>query len=145
MSLWVIWGKKANVDNLHYTTTMFGWSVSQLAWLAVLYPLTALVIKDVSITRLSISAFNSHWWQFLIFAFISGVVPYFFLHRGFDRLQASVAGIILLLEPVSSALLAAWIFGQQIGVYVLIGGAFILAANIWAIYSEKQQLKPAIF
>lgn len=144
MSLWIIWAKKANLDNLHFTTTMFGWSLSQLLWLIVLYPLTALVIKDQSIVGLSLNSFSHYWFLFLLFALVSGVIPYFFLHRGLDKLQASVAGIILLLEPVSSAVLASVFFNQQIGIYILIGGALILTANIWAIYSEKSPATPDI-
>lgn len=137
MALWVIWAKKANLDNQHYTTTMMGWSSFQLIWLIVLYPLTALAIKEPSIIRLSASSFASYWFYFLAFALISGIVPYLFLHKGLDKIQASVAGIILLLEPVSSAILAIILFGQLISIFIAIGGVLILIANLWAIFSES--------
>jgi DME family drug/metabolite transporter len=65
----------------------------------------------------------------LVFGFIAGVIPHLLFYRGMQKIHASTAGIMLLLEPVGATLLAAILFSQPIGLNILSGGGLILLSN----------------
>ncbi|MGB7292407.1 MAG: EamA family transporter [Thermodesulfobacteriota bacterium] len=73
----------------------------------------------------------------LIYASIGGVIPHLLLYRGFKKIEASVAGILLLLEPISASILAALFFDQPIGLYIICGGALILLSNYFVTRSRS--------
>jgi drug/metabolite transporter (DMT)-like permease len=71
----------------------------------------------------------------VIYAAIGGVIPHLLFYRGFKKIEASVAGILLLLEPISASILAALFFDQPIGPDIILGGALILLSNYFVIRS----------
>ncbi|MFI5322108.1 MAG: DMT family transporter [Thermodesulfobacteriota bacterium] len=143
LSLWVILGRKSALLNQHYITTTFGWSGFASLWLLILLPLFDLLVQDKQLANLSLGLTRSNWIYLAAFALLGGAVPHLLFYRSLERISASVAGIILLLEPVSATVIA-WIFlSQRIGLYILFGGIFILLANYLVISSERNQ-PPAI-
>ena len=64
-----------------------------------------------------------------MYGLIAGVIPYSLFYKGVEKIEASVAGVILLLEPVSATILAAILFGQPITLNILLGGVLILLSN----------------
>ena len=137
LSLWIIWGRKSGINDQHYLTTTIGWSGFSVIWLLLLWPITALFIQEPSIIELSLHSLADHWVNFLIFGFVAGVIPHLLFYRGMEKVEASVAGIILLLEPVSATLLAKMIFNQPIGLDVIWGGGLILLSNYLVIRDSK--------
>ena len=129
LSLWVIWGRKSGINKQHYLTTTIGWSGFSAIWLILLWPIVNLFIDKPSIIQLSAELPLQYWPQFLAFGFIAGVVPHLLFYRGIQKIHASIAGIILLLEPVSATVLAAIIFSQPIGLNIISGGGLILLSN----------------
>jgi DME family drug/metabolite transporter len=78
-----------------------------------------------------------------LFSLISFLIPHFFYFVGVKEIPASTAGIILLLEPLAGAILAALFLSQAITINVFIGGLFILAANYLVIkYEPNQEILP---
>ncbi|MDG6994927.1 MAG: EamA family transporter [Nitrososphaerota archaeon] len=53
-----------------------------------------------------------------------------------NTVQSVQAGVILLLEPVSAAVLSALLLISNLGIFQLIGGALILLSNYFVIKSE---------
>ncbi len=137
LSLWIIWGRKSGINTQHYLTTTIGWSGFSVIWLLLLWPITALFIQEPSIVELSLHSLANHWVNFLIFGLVAGVIPHLLFYRGMKNVQASIAGIILLLEPVSATLLAKITFDQPIGLNVLWGGCLILLSNYLVIRESK--------
>lgn len=132
ISLWVIWGRKSGISKQHYLVTTSAWSGFSSAWLLVLWPvLTQLSTSEIF--RLSFRSFSEHWSQLMLFALIAGVLPGLLLFRGLQNVSASSAGILLLLEPVSSTILAVVLFAQRINEFIMAGGILILIANILVI------------
>jgi len=129
LSVWVILGKKSAIYKQHYITTTFGVSGFAVFWLLVSWPLMSLFISDPNLVSLSLSFSGDSGLYFFLFSLIGGVFPYMFFYRGVQGVSAAVAGIILLLEPVSATLLARIFFSQEIGFYTLVGGVFILLSN----------------
>ena len=139
LSLWVILGKKSAMLDLHYVTTTFGWSGFASVWLLLLLPLADIFIADKGLLRLSVGLPAADWIYLVAFAVLGGALPHLLFYRSLEKVSASVAGIILLLEPVSATILAWLFFSQKIGVYVLAGGVFILISNYLVIRSERTE------
>lgn len=129
VSLWVVWGRKSGINEQHFVTTTIGWGGFTALWLVVLWPVLNRLVADPAVTRLSADFPVSHWAYLLLFAIAGGIIPSFCFFKGLRVVDASVAGIILLLEPVSAAFLAAILFGESLSVTTLIGGALILLSN----------------
>jgi drug/metabolite transporter (DMT)-like permease len=129
LSLWIIWGRKSGINKQHHITAMAGWMGFTVIWLLLLWPISNLFIPESNIVRLSVN-FPLHYWLYLIvYALLAHLFPYLFFYKGVEKVQASVAGVIMLLEPVSATILAAILFIQPIGFNVLCGGALILFSN----------------
>jgi drug/metabolite transporter (DMT)-like permease len=52
------------------------------------------------------------------------------------KVPSSEAGVILLLEPVSGALLAAFFLHQPLTLNILLGGGLILFSNYLVVYKD---------
>lgn len=137
ISLWVIWGRKSGISNKHYITTTFGWGAFTTLWLILLWPILYVLVDQNAVTRLSANFPPKYWAGLFLFAIIGGIVPSFCFFKGLRVVPASVAGIILLLEPVSAALLAAIVFGQALDGATVLGGALILISN-YVVSGESQ-------
>lgn len=137
LSLWVILGKRSAMLDQHYITTTFGWSGFASVWLLLLLPVMDLLIADKGLLRLSLGLPWADWAYLAAFSVLGGALPHLLFYRSLERLSASVAGIVLLLEPVSATIIAWVFFSQKIGLYLLIGGAFILFSNYLIIRNER--------
>ncbi|VVB81981.1 EamA-like transporter family protein [uncultured archaeon] len=133
LSLWIIWGRKSGISEQHFLTTTLGWAGFSAVWLLVLWPFVSFFIRDPAITRLSVGIQASYWAYFLVYAIISALIPSFLFYKGVEKIDASIAGILMLMEPVSATLLAAIFFAEPLGYNVLVGGALILFSNYLAI------------
>lgn len=132
----VIYGRKCGVRKYHFITTMTGYIIFTLFFLAVSYPLMALFTKNPSITGLSLHLPAMMWLYLFAFALVSSLIPYALFFKGVQKVPASTAGIILLLEPVSASILAALFLQQSLSLNILFGGALILVSNYLAIRKE---------
>lgn len=128
LSLWVILGRKSGINKQHYITTTFGYAFFSTIWLWLLLPISSLFIQN-SMTRISFSFPVYYWFYVIFFAFLWGIISHPFFYAGVKRVPASIAGVILLLEPVSASLLAALLFGQEITSNIIFGGILILLSN----------------
>jgi drug/metabolite transporter (DMT)-like permease len=143
VSLWVIWGRKSSIGEHHFITTTFGWGGFTSLWLLVMWPVLNRLVSDPTITRLSANFSIRYWVYLLLFAIAGGIVPSFCFFKGLRIIDASVAGIILLLEPVSAALLAALIFGQSLSATTVAGGALILLSNYLVVGATAHETSAA--
>jgi drug/metabolite transporter, DME family len=139
LSLWVILGKRSAMLDQHYITTTFGWSGFASLWLLLLLPLFSRLVSDKGLVNLSLSLTRANWIYLAAFALLGGAIPHLLFYRSLERISASVAGIILLLEPVSATVIAWILLSQRIGLYILLGGVFILLSNYLVIRSERNQ------
>jgi drug/metabolite transporter (DMT)-like permease len=130
LSLWVILGRKSGLREQHFVTTTFGYSFFSSCWLIALYPVVSLFLKNPTFVSLSFGSYVEYWWAVLIFALVVNITPHFLAFFGLKRVDASTAGILLLLEPVSAALVAYLLFDQLLTTNIWIGGFLILAGNI---------------
>jgi drug/metabolite transporter (DMT)-like permease len=108
-------------------------------FLLILQPIVSIFISDPLKTSLSLGLPGKIWIYLLGFALISNVIPHVSYYHGVKEIRASTAGIILLLEPISGAILAALFLSQPITSNIIVGGLLILLANYLVIRAE---LKP---
>jgi len=93
-------------------------------------------MSDPIYTNLSFNLSGTIWLYILGFAIFANIIPHLFYYAGTLKVQSSIAGIILLLEPVSATLLAAIFLGQMLTWNIFIGGIFVLTAN-WIILRKS--------
>lgn len=141
LSLWVIWARKSGIEKQHYVTTTFGCVGFSFLWLLVFWPVIYLVLKDTALTRISIGILIQYLIPLLFFVMLSGIIPHLLFYRGIRKVPASIGGIILLLEPVSASILAYVFFSQTLVFHMLIGGFFIILANIIILSRDETSIK----
>lgn len=140
LAFWVILGKKSTMLRQHYITTTFGWWGFTSLWLLVLWPAMNLLTGDKRLVELSFNFSPYIWTSLIVFAFLSGVISLLLFFRGLRGVSASVAGIILLLEPLSATALAWLFFSQSLGFYIILGGLFILLSNYLVIRKHGSEV-----
>ena len=84
------------------------------------------------------------WVLLLGFALIATAIPYTLTNYGMKRIDASIASIILLLDPVSSVILGIILMGQVIVFWQIIGASLILIATILIALEQKSSKKKII-
>jgi len=102
-------------------------------------PIILLFVQDPSITEVSLSLPADVWIYLIIYSLVAGSAAHILYYAGVRKVPASTAGIILLLEPLSAAILAALFLAQAITLNVLAGGALILAANYLVVRKPKSK------
>jgi len=130
LGLWVIWTRRSAVaGELPPLVKVYGYAFFTVLWLLALYPLVRLVIQDGTFTRLSVAPAFAHWPHLLLMAGLAYILPYSLIFKGIHQIEASSAGTLLMLEPVSAAIMAALIFREPLTPNVLLGGGLILLGN----------------
>jgi drug/metabolite transporter (DMT)-like permease len=129
LSLWIIWGRKSNINKQHPITAIAGWMGFAVIWLLLLWPVVSLIIPETDITRLSVNFPLEYWIYLAIYGLLARLIPFTLFYRGVQRIQASIAGVIMLLEPVGATIMAAILFIQPIEFNILSGGVLILFSN----------------
>ena len=130
LSLWVIWGRKSGLRGQHFVTSTFGYFFFTSCFMLVFYPFVAVFLDDPQFVRFDFSVYAAHWQAVVLFAVVANVLPALLALVGMQKVDASTAGILLLFEPVSAALLARVFFRQALTENVWLGGGLILLANL---------------
>lgn len=139
LSFWVILGKRSAMLDQHYITTTFGWSGFAFVWLLILLPVARIIVTDETLVSFSLDLSAANFTYLIIFAFLGGAIPHLLFFRALEKITASVAGIVLLLEPVSATILAWIFFSQSVGFFILLGGVFILISNYIVIREARNE------
>ena len=138
LSLWVIWGKRSVVFKNHCITTTFGWSFFAALWLVLFFIVISEVLPDKTQTLgISPALMFSNFKELVIFALVAGVLPHLFFYKGLEEVNASSAGIILLLEPVSATIIASFLFSEPVGISFITGALLILLSNYFVLAKKR--------
>jgi drug/metabolite transporter, DME family len=137
ISLWVVIGGILSKKGSHPIATKYAETLFMIIFLALLYPLATLFIKDSSLISFSLNWPLKIWIYLIIFNLFTQVAGHLFFFYGLKKVSSTTAGIILLLEPVVAAILAALFLGQALTWNILIGGILIVIANYLVIKSGK--------
>lgn len=129
LSLWNIWSRKSQVENQPQITTLFSFVFFSSLILILLYPLLSYLMPDQLLTGVKLGNVSEFWPFIILFAINSGPIASLLYYRGIGKVEASSAGVLLLTEPLTAALLALLFFSQPLTANIILGGAFILLSN----------------
>ncbi len=101
--------------------------VTTYSWLLIF--VTHLPISLFLGERQLIPQWNTQWWAMLGYA-ISGLGGFWLIIEGFKRVDASIGGLIGLLEILLSALFGVLFFKDHLSSSVILGGVIIVVAAI---------------
>jgi len=127
LSLWVIYGRIGGLEKKHSVKFTFYMFLFSFFWLLLFAPILSLTKNDILIKFVSYPL--KYWMYFAVISFVAFVLPITLFYKGIQRVPASSAGIIMLLEPVSATIIAGILFGQKITVNIIFGGFLILLSN----------------
>ncbi|MBD3155523.1 MAG: EamA family transporter [Candidatus Aenigmarchaeota archaeon] len=136
LSGWVILGSISGKKEYKPITTFFVGGVFATLFTLIYYPLFRYLIKDPSLTSFSFNLPVKIWIYMLIYQSLLRIIPHTLYYTGTRKVSTSDAGVILLLEPVSAAILSSLFLGDRLTVSVIIGGILILIAN-YLVIKEK--------
>lgn len=137
LSVWIMLGRVSGLEGSHPVATQVGMAIFTIFFLILGYPLLIL-IKSPEITSLSLSFSLNAWIYLIVFSILVNVLSHLFIFYGSRKVPSSTAGIILLLEPLVAAILAALFLGQGFTWNIVVGGVLIIIANYLVIkYGEK--------
>ena len=129
ISLWVIFGRMSALRGNHPVTTTFGYQASTTVGLLAVGGAMMFIAPAAPMWRLEPTTFALNWGVVVVYTLAANVAPNLLVMWGMARVEASIAGVLLLLEPLAAAALAWMLFGEEVGGSVWLGGAFILGAN----------------
>lgn len=136
LSLWIIFARKTAINKEYYINILSAYSLFSLLWLLALFPLINRLTQNYLIVRLSYDFPNIYFFYFLIFSFTAAFLPNSLFYKGIEKIEASKAGIILLLEPVVASLIGIIVFNQYLNSTIFLGGGLIIFSNYLAIKEQ---------
>jgi drug/metabolite transporter (DMT)-like permease len=139
LSLWIILGRKGRLNqikepvSLTFAVRTFSViPVGMISFLAYVFGTRLFVSNSVD--------FSFNLTYLVLFAILAGALPDYLFYRGVDKVLAAHAGVILLLEPVSAAILSAIIGISVLSWLQLVGGCLILVSNFFVV-SETNRIQ----
>ena len=115
------------------------------SYLAAVYAATAVILLAAALTTgTPLGGWPMRSWLLVgAFALFPQLVGHSTLNWALARLSATYVAAATLFEPVGSAVLAFWIFGQVPVSTAWIGGALVLLALGWATLAERPAVRRA--
>lgn len=141
LSGWLVVGSLASKKGNHPINTVFSGILFELILVLLAQPILVKFISDKSITRLSFIWPAKFWLYFLLFSLVTQIAGHYFYMKGVQKVPTTDAGIIMLLEPVSGAILAALFFHQAITINIFFGGVLIILANYLVITKKFDKVE----
>jgi drug/metabolite transporter (DMT)-like permease len=138
LSLWVIFGRMSALRGNHPVTTTFGYLATTAIGLLLLGAVMNLGAAPDPMWRLDLRVFAASWALVIGYTLLANVGPNVLVMWGMAGVEASIAGVLLLLEPLAAAALAWFLFGEAMTGNVWLGGALILGANAALLVRREQ-------
>lgn len=136
LSLWVMFSRVSGLRGNAPLTTAFGYSAGTTLWLLALTPALRIVLPQPLLTRLDPTVWADQWLAVAVYTLAGNLLPALLVMWGLRRIHASTAGVLLLFEPVSAALLAYALFAEPLTGPIGLGGALILVSNYVLVRGE---------
>ena len=141
LSIWVIWGKRIHrYEGLDPLARVLGYALFTVLWLGLLLLLLLSSGVGGSFASLSTHLLVGNWDMVLLVSVVAYLLPTLLFLVGIRKVEASLAGMILMLEPLSAIVLAAILFREPVTVRLVIGGGLILVANFLTIRASQRPL-----
>jgi drug/metabolite transporter (DMT)-like permease len=135
LSLWIIWGKRSRNYNFSPFFTDFATRGFTALWLLLAFPFFSMLIKIKGVSDLS---YGIGWTPLGLLVSLGAVlvIPDILFYSGLKVMNASVASVMLLLEPVTTIAVAIAFFNETLTPTLVVGAALILVANYLLVRGE---------
>jgi drug/metabolite transporter (DMT)-like permease len=110
-------------------TTFWGYFFAML-WMVPILLIASLFISDPRIVGFQLFLSLPTWLLLLGFGLIATAIPYMLTNVGVEKVDASAASIILLLDPISATIFGFIFLGQPVAFWQVIGATLIFLATI---------------
>ncbi|MFX1575818.1 MAG: DMT family transporter [Promethearchaeota archaeon] len=110
-------------------TTFWGFFFAML-WMAPIISIISLFVTDPRIVGIQLFLPPLAWLLLLGFGLIATTIPYLLTNVGVEKVDASAAAIILLLDPISAVIFGFLFLGQPVAIWQAFGAALIFLATI---------------
>ncbi|MHA2406482.1 MAG: DMT family transporter [Candidatus Hermodarchaeia archaeon] len=110
-------------------TTFWGYFFAML-WMVPIYLIASLFVSDPRVVGFQLLLPLHAWLLLLGFGLIATAIPYMLTNVGVEKVDASAASIILLLDPISATFFGFIFLGQPVAFWQAIGAALIFLATI---------------
>jgi len=139
LAVWIVGGRKIAIEKEPASFITFAYCGFTTLWLLLIYPLFKLVVPQPMFSTLSFNHSMTTWLNLLWIVLVSRVLSNWLFYRGLKKVEASRTGIIVLVEPISVAIISAVAFSQPITINLIIGGGLILLANYLVIFKKTSE------
>lgn len=139
LSGWIIFGSILSKKGNSPVNSLFSTMVATVLFALITQPIAAKLIHRPEITNLSLNHSTEVWLIIIAFGLTTQLANHLFYLNGVKKVRAVDAGIIMLLEPIIGAILAALFLQQPLTLGIILGGALILLANYYTIRSASKK------
>ncbi len=119
-------------------TTFWGFFFAMI-WMVPIIFIISLFVNDPRIVGIILFLPLPAWLLLLGFSLISTTIPYLLTNVGVQKVDASAASIILLLDPISAVLFGFIFLGQPVAIWQGFGAALIFLATILIALEPRHQ------
>ena len=120
-------------------TTFWAYFFGSL-WMGIILLGLQLLVIDPRIVGFQLFLPIHAWLLLVCFALIATAIPYGLVNYGMKRVDASIASIVLLIDPLSSVILGIVLLGQTVTFLQVVGTTLILLGTI-IVASKEESLK----
>ena len=138
LSIWIILGKKGRLDIFQKPTELV-FAVRGSTLILVTMISLATLTTGAQVFLANPGAIISNIIPLFAFAIVTGMIPDLLFYSGIEKVQALQAGVILLLEPISTAILSIVLLISTPSLIQAAGGALILLSNYFVNRSSAGQ------
>ncbi len=136
LSLWIILGKKGRAGQLEEPVSLT-FAVRGVSLLPIgLVSIVVLLFRPSLFLGPKVFSFDIIY--LVLFAVFAGALPDYLFYRGVEKVLAIQAGVILLLEPVSSTVISVALGISVLYWFQFLGGALIIFSNYLVIRESKE-------
>ncbi|MCL5407237.1 MAG: DMT family transporter [Patescibacteria group bacterium] len=129
LSGWIIVGSILSKKGSHPISSQFFGVTFSVILLSIFIPFSNYLGLPQSLIAFHLNLPLMTWFWLVIFSIFAVTISQVSYLYGVKKIASVDAGIIMLLEPVVGAILAALFLGQVITLNILVGGILILIAN----------------
>ncbi|MFQ5999055.1 MAG: DMT family transporter [Candidatus Bathyarchaeia archaeon] len=129
LALWIVMGRKGGLNRFHPVMITFHVRSFTVVWALLTLPLLAALLPLPNLTGFDPANFQANFMFILGYAIVTGPMADMLFYKGVVVVPASVAGVLMLAEPVSAILIAAVFLSQAITLNLVIAAGLILLSN----------------
>lgn len=143
LSGWITIGNHVGKSKIDPYVSKFMETILEIILITAILLAASFVLKRADIIEFRLNWSAQIWTALILFSLVTQVINHVLYLKGSKVVPATEAGIIMLLEPVSGAILAALFLDQAITLNILFGGILILIANYFVLTKKAKVSVPS--